>query len=164
MVRTRQVLSALAILGSIAASAGADVLPHKPSPRLEEVFKSLQTSTQGNGISLPLLPLALFAVAALLMTVAMKQWNRRRSSPRPLSNHRKLLNEAARAAGVSKRKLRRIAPLAHADGLSSPLVAIICPSAIKRLAKVVRTTDEQEALKSMAQTLFKAEGRLRRAK
>jgi hypothetical protein len=164
MVWTRHVLSALTIAASFAATAGADVSSAKPNPRLDAVFKSLQDSTQGDGISIPVLPVMMIAVAAVMMTVAIKQWNRRRANPRPLSSHRKLLKEAARAAGVSQRKLKRIAPLAQADGLSSPLVAIICPSAIKRLAKVVRTADEQEALKSMAEALFRAEGRPRNAR
>lgn len=143
-----------------AASGWAGDAPARTGPpRLDEVFQSLKDSTQGDGISVPIGPLALFVAAAVMAKYAIKHWKRVRSAPRPLSSHRKLLAEAARASGISKRKLKRIVPLAQADGLSSPLVAIICPSAIKRLAKVVRTADEQEALKSLALGLFRSQER-----
>lgn len=157
MVWTRHVLSVLAAVTSFATAARAEV--PAPSPRLNAVFKSLQESTQGQAIDLPLVPIAIFAVAAVGMTVAIKQWTRRRANPKPLNDQRKLLDEAARAAGMSKRQLRRIAPLAQAEGLNSPLVAMLCPSAIKRLAEHVKTSDEQEALKTMAESLFRAERR-----
>ena len=108
-----------------------------------------------------MLPVGLAVVAIVLMVVAIKHWNRRRANPKPLNDQRKLLDEAARAAGMSKRKLKRIAPLAQAEGLNSPLVAMLCPSAIKRLADHVKTGEEQEALKSMAESLFQAEQRSR---
>jgi hypothetical protein len=157
MVWTRHVLSVLAGVAAFATAAGAEA--PAPSPRLDAVFKSLQESTQGSGIDLPLVPMAIFAAAVLGMTVAIKQWTRRRANPKPLNDQRKLLDEAARAAGMSKRKLKRIAPLAQAEGLNSPLVAMLCPSAIKRLADHVKTGEEQEALKTMAESLFYAEGR-----
>lgn len=157
MVRIGQFLSALVAVASVAASASADAPPH--SARADAVFKSLEESTQGTGIHLPVVPLAIVAVAVIGMTVAIKQWNRRRANPKPLNNHRKLLDESARAAGISTRKLKRIAPLAQAGGLSSPLVAMLCPSAIKRLADHVKTNEEQEALKAVAESLFHAERR-----
>ena len=169
-MRTRQILSALAatlllrrlsprtVAGqrgssctSTAGYAGCFVSP------LDAVFKSLQTSTQGQPVHIPFKPIALVVAGVILMSVAVKHWNRRKANPKPLTNHRKLLVEASRAAGVSKTRLRRIGPLAAADGLSSPLVAMICPSAIKRLAAVVKTADEQEALKSIAQILLRSQ-------
>jgi type IV secretory pathway VirB2 component (pilin) len=158
MVWTRHVLSALVAVASFATAAQAESAP-APSPRLNEVFKSLQESTQGTGIDVPWVPLAIVAIAAVGMTVAIKHWSRRRANPKPLNDQRRLLDEASRAAGIAKRKLKQIAPLAQAEGLSSPLVAMLCPSAIKRLADHVKTSDEQEALRAVTESLFRAEGR-----
>lgn len=167
MVRLRGFLSAvvgaLASLSGFAAIAAAQTSDTSAAPannpRLDAVFKSLQESTQGSSVEVPLMPFAIAIVAAIAMGIALKQWNRRRANPKPLHSQRKLLDEAAKQAGVPRRKLRRIESLAAADGLSSPLVAMLCPSAIKRLSVHVKTPQEQEALKSIVQTLSRAERR-----
>ena len=105
-----------------------------------------------------LVPLALLVTACVLMYVALKHWHRTRTAPRPLRNHRKLLKEAARASGgVSRRQLKAFNSLATDAGLSSPLVALICPSSIGRMAGKIREDRQRVALRALAEDLVRAE-------
>jgi hypothetical protein len=95
-------------------------------------------------------------LASVLAYFAVKHWNRRQSKPKSLHNHTKLLKETAAAAGVSMRNLKALDSLAKAQGLSSPLVAILCPSAISELARHVKTEGERKAVNEVAKKLLKA--------
>jgi hypothetical protein len=150
-------LTAFASLGL--ASPAVSVAPAKPANRLDQVFKSLQESTQGQPVDISWTPLLIAVLAAGMGWFAVKHWKRHRAKPavKTLNNHRKLIRDAARAAGLSQRQLKTISPLAQSQGLSSPLVAIICPSALKKLAQNVQTSEQQDALKAMARGLIRHE-------
>lgn len=106
------------------------------------------------------LPLGLVLIAIVLMYVALKHWHRTRTAPKPLRNHRKLLAEAAKATpGVSRRQMQALGGLANTAGLSSPLVAMICPSAINRLAGQIREEKQRQALRTLAESLVRAQRR-----
>lgn len=147
MVRAR--LSAVAAWLMASSMAWAD------QPKLEEVLRSINQSTRGDSNAVDFKPFVLLIIAGILLYVAVKHWNSRQMTPRKLSSHSKLLRESASAAGVSHRKLRSLESLAKAQGLSSPLVAILCPSAITELARNVKTDAERQAVIELAQEVLK---------
>lgn len=149
----RVFLSAAVAIMCASASALATQVSQKPS--LDQVFKSIHDSTAGRTQSVNPIPFLLLILAAALMYVAVKYWNRRQTTPKSLNNHAKLLKEAAGVSGVSARQLKALESLAKAQGLSSPLVALICPSAITQLAKQVKTNSEKQALTDLAKRVLK---------
>ncbi|MFT3786996.1 MAG: hypothetical protein QM770_12655 [Tepidisphaeraceae bacterium] len=127
----------------------------------EDFFKSMRGQMSGNKDDAAATPaddtriIALFvAILALsLCLVAIKHWTTRRASPKPANNQKKLLNEAAKRAGVSKRQMKQLEQLAKAEGLSSPLVAIICPSLLKKLAGRAESEKQRDAISSLARSM-----------
>jgi hypothetical protein len=61
-----------------------------------------------------------------------------------------LLEEIARASGLSKRQLKRLEASAKAGGLSSPLVAAICPSVLLKRAGAARSGTEKSQWASLS--------------
>lgn len=143
---SRTLLSALST-GLLAHPAAALA---QQKPKLDDVLRSISESSRGEQQSLDFTPFLLLIVACVLMYVAVKHWNRRQMSPKVVHNHTKLIKEASRAAGISPRKLRALESLANAQGFSSPLVAILCPSAISTLARNVKTDSERQAITELA--------------
>lgn len=140
-----------AVVGWLAFSAAA----FAQQPKLDEVLRSINQSTRGEGSAIDFKPFLLVAVAASLLLISVKHWNRRQTAPKALNNHVKLLKEASAAAGLPHRKLRSLESLARGQGMSSPLVAILCPSAITELAKNVKTDAERQAVIGLAQEVLK---------
>lgn len=141
-----------AVIAWLACTAGAFA---QQQPKLDDVLRSINQSTRGEGTPVDFKPFLLVIVAAGLLYVAVKHWNRRQVAPKPLNNHMKLLKEASSAAGLSHRKLKSLESLARGQGLSSPLVAILCPSAITELARNVKTDTERQAVIELAQEVLK---------
>jgi hypothetical protein len=124
-------------------------------PKLDEVLKSISANSRGSSEPVNWMPFLLVIVSGILVYVAVKHWNRRQTAPKALNNHAKLMKEAAPAAGVSVRSLKNIESLARGQGLSSPLVAMLCPSAITELARHVKTDAERRAINDIARQALK---------
>ncbi len=143
-------LSAVALWACLCGTALA-----QQKPKLEDVLRSINESSRGETNTVDFKPFLLAIVACGLMYFAVKHWNIRLARPKSLNNHAKLLKEMSAAAGVPVRKLRSLEPLARAQGLSSPLVAILCPSAITDLARNAKTEAERKAVMELAQEVLK---------
>ena len=124
-------------------------------PKLDDVLRSISESSRGETQEINWTPVLLILIASALTYVAVKHWNRRVQTPKVLNNHAKLLKEAASATGVSARNLKQLDALAKGQGLSSPLVAMLCPSAVSKLAKNVRTEAERKAVMELAEHVLK---------
>lgn len=139
--------------GTLLAGSSASA---QTAPKLDDVLKSISESSRGDQEAINFVPFALVVVAAILVYVAVKHWNHRQSVPKVLNNHAKLIKEAASVTGVSARSLKNLESLAKAQGMSSPLVAMLCPSAITDLARNVKTESERKAVSELASQLLKA--------
>ncbi len=105
----------------------------------------------------PLYAVVLGLAAVGLGLLAVRHWNRR-SAPTPGAkappkSQKKLLAEATKLAGVSKSQMKQLESLARAEGLSSPLVAIICPSVLKKLSQDARTEHQKHAITALARQM-----------
>lgn len=148
-------MSLLVKVSAVAAWLLVSTLSFADQPKLDEVLRSINQSTRGETGPLDFKPFLLVIVAGFLLYFAVKHWNQRQAAPKRLSSHAKLLKEAASAAGVSHRKLRSLEALSRAQGFSSPLVAILCPSAITELAKGAKSEAERQAVIDLAQEVLK---------
>ncbi len=124
------------------------------SLKLDDVLKSINESSRGDQQTISILPFALVILAVILMYTAVKHWNRIQTKPKVLNSHAKLLKEAAKITGISAKNLKNLESLAKAQGMSSPLVAMICPSSIGQLARSVKTQNERKAVTELSTQLL----------
>jgi cell division inhibitor SulA len=123
-------------------------------PKLNDVFKSIQSNTQGTETdSSRIVAFMLLIIAIALAYTAVKHWNKRSTKPRVVHSHRKLLRETCRRAGVDRAKVKQISDLADAQGLASPLVAMICPSVLRKLAANAKSDAQRRALADAAREI-----------
>ena len=123
---------------------------------VDEFFSSMRSEMSGDSQpdNTRLFAFLLGLVAFILCVVAIKHWTRRRkTTQQPLRNQRKLLKEASRKAGVSRAQMRTLQSLAEAEGLSSPLVAVICPSVLKKLAGRAENDKQRAAVSALARQM-----------
>jgi hypothetical protein len=133
--------------------------PILAQPKLNDVFDSIKTSTQGTEVdNSRIIGLMLLVIAFALAYTAVKHWNKRGNRSRVLHHHGKLLREACGRSGLSKAKLKKIAELSETQGLSSPLVAAICPSVLRKLAANAKTDKDRRALADVARELVNHQG------
>lgn len=152
LLLTVSCLAAAARGESLTESVGLDVVhttdeakAAAPSgPRLDDVFKSMKNNSRADEAPTRGAPIAIAAAGLVGAAVAVSQWNKRRAAkPKPVGDHRKLLDEIARASGLSRRQLRKLEAAAKAGGLSSPIVAAICPSVLFKRAGAARSGTER---------------------
>jgi hypothetical protein len=152
-------ISGAASVAAIAASllmSPRSALANDRPPTLDEVFQSVQGSMKSDTNPDQLIGFGLCVLALLLMIVAVKFWSQKRAAPTPLRSQKKLMNEAARAVGISKAQMKHLQPLAEEEGLSSPLVAVICPSVLKRLAARAKTEKQRTTITDLARAMSKS--------
>ncbi len=128
------------------------------NPRIEDVFSSIKEQTRGQSAEPNRIAALMIALIALALAyVAAKHWNHRSAKPKPLNNQKKLLKEVCRKTGVPRGQLKQISDLTESQGLTSPLVAMICPSVLRKLAASARTDQQRRALADVARTLVENE-------
>lgn len=132
------------------------------SPSVSDFFSSMKGEFNGQSSQTDhkaLFAVVLAIVAASMGLLALHHW-KRRSTPRPGNkatpgSQKKLLAEASRLAGVNRAHMKQIESLTRDEGLSSPLVAIICPSVLKKLSQQAHTEHQKHALTAIARQLTK---------
>ena len=100
-------------------------------PTQEEVFKSISNNVGESTDTGKVLGVVLVASAVTVGAIALSQ-RKREKAKRALNSPRKLLKEVLRQMDVPGREMRKYRAAAEEKGLSSPLVAMICPSVIGR--------------------------------
>ncbi len=102
------------------------------TPKLEDVFKSTQTSFENTGHGNQVWALVLGAIAIVLLLVLFQKRGQRRTLPRSANHHGKLLKEIQRQLPLKNREIKQLKILADQEGCSSPLVLLLCPSLLTR--------------------------------
>ncbi len=144
--RSRKWMHVVALLACLLGSTS----PLSAQPKLEEVFESISDNMSGGSDPHRVTALLLIALALALGLVAVKHWNTKQRSPKPLNSHRQLMTEVARRAGISRRKLAKVEPLARSQGMRSPLVLLLCPSRMQAASRAAKSPEQIEALAELA--------------
>ena len=125
--------------------------------RLEDVFKSTQESMNAGTGAERLWPLVLAMGAVLVLLVVIHQRKRVATAPKTLHSPGKLAKEVARAVGLKSKEMRQLRQIAEAEGASSALVVLMCPSLLaKGLQK--RRPAERKVLGTVVRKISEGKG------
>jgi hypothetical protein len=105
----------------------------------DQVFKSLGESMDASVNPNHIL---LIVVGLIGLLVLISMFNRRiekKDKPKPLNNPSRLMRQLARQVGLSNRELRQLKVIAEQENLQNPLVLLLCPSVLQRVAKERKT-------------------------
>lgn len=122
------------------------ILATVQKPTLDQVFQSVQGSINEPADFTRLIAFGIFLLACGLAFWAVRSWMRRQTQPRQLNSAPKLAAAICKQTGISRDLLRRLEPLAEQQGVSDPLVVLICPSLLKTMAKTAKTKAEKQAV------------------
>jgi len=133
--------------------------------KLDAFYAGLRGNPQGPSDMTSVYAFFLIAAAIILALVAITHWKKVRKSDtkkigraRSLAHHGKLLKEIAKGSGIPTKQLKAIMPLTQSLGASSPLVALLCPSLLKRLADQTPDGQGRDALAQVARKLVEQDG------
>jgi hypothetical protein len=122
-------------------------------PELDEVLRSVQGSVGATADLTRILALLGAALVCVLVFAFIRKMNQRQTTPRVVNNPRKLAREVCQATGIDASTFESLTALARAQGMTSPLVAMICPTALRTLAKAASTAEERKAVLELARKL-----------
>ena len=128
------------------------------NPKIEEVFQGISGSLNKPTDMTKVIGLVL-AIGGLVGVLVAIRYMQQKSDPnRPLHHHRKLMREVSAQTGLSKKTLKTLEQMTKSEGLSNPLVALLCPSALKRLSQKVHTPEQKDALLDAARRIARVDG------
>ena len=127
------------------------------APTQEEVLRSINQSVGESVDGAKLLAVFLAIVAAIVLIALLNYRQKRTVVPRVLNHPGKLLKEVAKSVNLKPAEIKQLKSLAEGQDLSSPLVLLLCPSI---LAKVARSRPERVDKKVLAALVRKTSVRL----
>lgn len=127
-------------------------------PKIEEVFQGVSGSLSKPTDMTKVAGLVLAIGGLVGVMVAIRYMQQKSDPARPLHHHRRLMREISVQTGLSKRTLKTLEPMTRAEGLSNPIVAMLCPSTLKKLSQKVQTPEQKEALLDAARRIARADG------
>ena len=142
------------VLACVVAAAGAHAAPTQ-----EEVFKSIsQNVSDGDGSGRTLLAVLLGGVAIVMLLVLLSSRRTREASPKALHHSGKLLKEIMKKVPLRPAELRQLKLLAEAEReagepIDSPLVFILCPSALTSAMRSNRVKVDRKVMAGVARKL-----------
>ena len=122
-------------------------------PDLDDVLRSVQGSVGATADLTRVISLLVAGLVCVLIFVFIRKMNQRQTTPRVLKSPKKLAREVCQGTGVDPATLESLSGLARSQGMSSPLVAMICPTALRSLAKAASTAEERKAVLELARKL-----------
>jgi Na+-transporting methylmalonyl-CoA/oxaloacetate decarboxylase gamma subunit len=133
--------------------------------KLNAFFNGMRNTMQGPADMTGVYVFLLIAVAFVLAMLAITNWKNPKKPPtaaakkaRVAANHKKLLKEIGKGSGVPAKQLKAIEPLTQTLGASSPVVALLCPSLLKRMADQTHDVESRDALAQVARRLVEQDG------
>ncbi|HQY87714.1 MAG TPA: hypothetical protein PK402_03585 [Tepidisphaeraceae bacterium] len=126
-------------------------------PKLDDVLKSVSGSINKPTDMSKVIGLVLACAGLVGVLVAIRYMQQKSDPTRPLHNHRRLMREISSRTGLSKRTLRALEPMAKVEGISNPIVVMLCPSALKNLSQKVKTPAQREALLEAARKIARTD-------
>jgi len=131
-------------------------------PTQQDVFRSIENNTAETNESGGRIILFICAGAALLIVLAyVSKRQQRQATPAPLLNHGKLLKEIRSAVGLKSAELKQLrlatdeTTLALGEQLSSPLVLMLCPSALAQATRNPKTRVDRTTIARIIKRLVK---------
>jgi hypothetical protein len=119
----------------------------------EEVFKSISDNV--GSTTDPKKFFAFFAGAAglVILIAVLSQRKKRQVMPKKLNHQGKLLKEVLAQIDLRPVELKQLKMLAEAQGVSSPLTLLLCPSVLAKAVKERTTKVDRKVLIGIAKKL-----------
>ncbi|MGH7179994.1 MAG: hypothetical protein ACREJC_21635 [Tepidisphaeraceae bacterium] len=105
------------------------------APSQEEVFQSFRDNLGNKTDPATLVALLCGVVGIVLVLVVFNKWRQRDLTPRVLNHHRKLLKEVSKRVDLRPAEVRHLRALAEQQEVSRPLVLLLCPSILGKIAR-----------------------------
>jgi hypothetical protein len=122
-------------------------------PELDDVLRSVQGSVGATADITRIIALLVAGLVCVLVFVFIRKMNQRQTAPRVVNSPKKLARELSQATGIDASTFENLGALARSQGMASPLVAMICPTALRTLAKAASTPEERKAVLELARKL-----------
>jgi hypothetical protein len=129
------------------------------APTQEEVFKSIsQNVSEGDGGGRTLLAVVLGGVGVVMLLTLLSSRRTRKSTPKALNHPGKLLKEIARTVPIRAAELKQLKLLVEAERdagepIDSPLVFLLCPSALTTAMRASRVKVDRKVMAGLARKL-----------
>lgn len=129
------------------------------APTQEEVFKSIsQNVSEGDGGGRTLLAVILGGVAVVMLLTLLSSRRTRKSTPKALNHPGKLLKEITRAVPIRAVELKQLKLLVEAERnagepIDSPVVFLLCPSALTTAMRAGRVKVDRKVMAGLARKL-----------
>jgi hypothetical protein len=123
------------------------------SPTQKEVFKSIQDNVGGT-VDPKKFIAGMIAVGGLVILLAvMSQRRKREVTPKAFNSQGKLLKEIVKQVNLRPAEIRQLKSLADAQGVSSPLTLLLCPSILTKAVKEANVKIDRKVILAVAKKL-----------
>lgn len=128
--------------------------------RQDEIFKSISdnVSSSGDGSATMFLGILAAAVVLIVLVALINARSKRKATPKAANHPGKLLKELTREIQLRPAELKQLKLLAQGERdagkeIDSPLVFLLCPSALVDAARSQRVKVDRKVLAGLAQKL-----------
>lgn len=116
-------------------------------PSLEEVFKSTSENMGSSADPKAIYAFLLGGAALVLLLVLISSRKKREAAPRAVNHHGKLLKEILRRIPLKGGEVKQLKVIAGEQGLSSPLLLVLCPSLLAKGVAAKTKADKRVILR-----------------
>ena len=115
-------------------------------PRQEDVFKSISQNVSGSGDPTVFYAVMLGIAGVVCLAVLVSALRKRRSTPRAVNHHGKLLKEMLKCVALRKGEVKALRTIAAEQGCESPLTLVLCPSLLAKGINARGKADRKSAM------------------
>lgn len=119
----------------------------------EEVFKSISENVGSTTDPRKFFAFMCGAGGIIVLLAVLSNRKKRQVTPRTLNHYGKLLKEVTRQINLKPAEVRQLKMLAEAQGVSSPLTLLLCPSVLTKAVKERAGKVDRKIVLSIAKKL-----------
>jgi hypothetical protein len=123
------------------------------SPTQQEVFKSIHENVGGTVDPKKFLAFMIAIGGLVILLAVMSNRRRREATPKAFNSQGKLLKEIVKNVDLRPAEIRQLKALAEAQGVSSPLTLLLCPSILTKAVKEGSVKVDRKVILGVAKKL-----------
>jgi hypothetical protein len=123
------------------------------APTQEQVLKSIHENVGGTVDPRKFFAFMLVIGGLIVLLALMSQRKKREVSPKAFNSQGKLLKEIVKQVDLRPSEIRQLKALAEAQGVSSPLTLLLCPSILTKAVKERSVKVDRKVILGVAKKL-----------